>query len=136
MVDDETNPIYCEIYVAKLVRNVATLPKLAAEFEEITDGEEWTKRKNSRTKWAALVASESPRLLEDRFERLLNAPKQSLSKLDLNDSIGRLAARHATTEIRPERTLESKTTYDRNEKVNCHRLRSQIERLEFIIAAS
>ena len=36
--------------------NAAELPKLDAEFEEITEGEELTKKEKLKTKWAALEA--------------------------------------------------------------------------------
>jgi hypothetical protein len=40
----------------KLSLNAAELPKLDAEFEEITEGEEPTKKEKLKTKWAALEA--------------------------------------------------------------------------------
>jgi type I restriction enzyme R subunit len=36
--------------------NARELPKLDAEFEEITEGEELTKKEKLKTKWAALEA--------------------------------------------------------------------------------
>ncbi len=41
---------------SKLSLNAAELPKIDAEFEEITEGEELTKKEKLKTKWAALVA--------------------------------------------------------------------------------
>ena len=41
---------------SKLSLNAAELPKLDAEFEEITEGEELTKKEKLKTKWAALEA--------------------------------------------------------------------------------
>jgi type I restriction enzyme R subunit len=49
-------PIYYESRIAKLGLNAAELPKLDAEFEEITEGEELTKKEKLKTKWAALEA--------------------------------------------------------------------------------
>lgn len=50
-------PIYYESRIAKLGLNAAELPKLDAEFEEITEGEELTHKEKLKTKWAALEAS-------------------------------------------------------------------------------
>jgi type I restriction enzyme R subunit len=49
-------PIYYESRIAKLGLNASELPKLDAEFEEITEGEELTKKEKLKTKWAALEA--------------------------------------------------------------------------------
>jgi type I restriction enzyme, R subunit len=49
-------PIYYESRISKLSLNAAELPKLDAEFEEITEGEELTKKEKLKTKWAALEA--------------------------------------------------------------------------------
>ena len=56
MVDEATKPIYYESRIAKLALNAAELPKLDAKFEEITEGEELTKKEKLKTKWAALEA--------------------------------------------------------------------------------
>jgi hypothetical protein len=41
---------------SKLSLNAAELPKIDEEFEEITEGEELTKKEKLKTKWAALEA--------------------------------------------------------------------------------
>ena len=56
VADKATVPIYYESRIAKLGLNASELPKLDAEFEEITEGEEWTKKEKLKTKWAALEA--------------------------------------------------------------------------------
>jgi type I restriction enzyme, R subunit len=56
VVDKATVPIYYESRVAKLSLNAATLPSIDADFEEITEGEELTKKEQLKTKWAALEA--------------------------------------------------------------------------------
>jgi type I restriction enzyme R subunit len=56
VADKATVPIYYESRIAKLGLNAAELPKLDAEFEEITEGEELTKKEKLKTKWAALEA--------------------------------------------------------------------------------
>ena len=56
MADEATKPIYYESRIAKLALNAAELPKLDAEFEEITEGEELTKKEKLKSKWAALEA--------------------------------------------------------------------------------
>jgi len=56
VADEATKPIYYESRIAKLALNAAELPKLDAEFEEITEGEELTKKEKLKTKWAALEA--------------------------------------------------------------------------------
>ena len=49
-------PIYYESRISKLSLNSAELPKLDAELEEITEGEELTKKEKLKTKRAALGA--------------------------------------------------------------------------------
>lgn len=56
VADKATVPIYYESRISKLSLNAAELPKLDAEFEEITEGEEQTKKERLKTKWAALEA--------------------------------------------------------------------------------
>ena len=56
VADGATVPIYYESRISKLSLNAAALPKLDAEFEEITEGEELTKKEKLKTKWAALEA--------------------------------------------------------------------------------
>ena len=56
VADEATKPIYYESRIAKLALNAAELPTLDAEFEEITEGEELTKKEQLKTKWAALEA--------------------------------------------------------------------------------
>ncbi len=56
VADKATVPIYYESRIAKLGLNAAELPKLDAEFEEITEGEELSKKEQLKTKWAALEA--------------------------------------------------------------------------------
>ncbi len=56
VADKATVPIYYESRIAKLGLNAAALPKLDEEFEEITEGEEQTKKEKLKTKWAALEA--------------------------------------------------------------------------------
>lgn len=47
-------PIYYESRIAKLSLNAAELPTLDAEFDEITEGEEQTRKERLKSKWAAL----------------------------------------------------------------------------------
>jgi type I restriction enzyme R subunit len=56
VADKATVPIYYESRVAKLGLNQAELPKIDEEFEEITEGEELTRKERLKTKWAALEA--------------------------------------------------------------------------------
>jgi type I site-specific restriction-modification system R (restriction) subunit len=56
VADKATVPIYYESRISKLSLNAAALPKIDAEFEEITEGEELTKKEKLKTKWAALEA--------------------------------------------------------------------------------
>jgi type I restriction enzyme, R subunit len=56
VADKATVPIYYESRISKLSLNAAELPRLDAEFEEITEGEELTKKEQLKTKWAALEA--------------------------------------------------------------------------------
>ena len=56
VADKATVPIYYESRVAKLELNATELPKIDEEFEEITEGEELTRKEKLKTKWAALEA--------------------------------------------------------------------------------
>jgi type I restriction enzyme, R subunit len=56
VADKATVPIYYESRISKLSLNAAALPNLDAEFEEITEGEELTRKEKLKTKWAALEA--------------------------------------------------------------------------------
>ncbi len=56
VADKATVPIYYESRISKLSLNAAEMPKIDAEFEEITEGEELTKKEKLKTKWAALEA--------------------------------------------------------------------------------
>ena len=56
VADKATVPIYYESRIAKLGLNAQALPKIDAEFEEITEGEEQTNREKLKSKWAALEA--------------------------------------------------------------------------------
>lgn len=56
VADGSTVPIYYESRIAKLGLNIAALPGLDQEFDEITEGEEQTSREKLKSKWAALEA--------------------------------------------------------------------------------
>ncbi len=56
VADRATVPIYYESRISKLSLNAAELPTIDEEFEEITEGEELTKKEKLKTKWAALEA--------------------------------------------------------------------------------
>ena len=66
VADKATVPIYYESRISKLSLNAAELPKIDEEFEEITEGEELTKKESSRRSgprwrrwWAIRSASRS-----------------------------------------------------------------------------
>lgn len=54
--DKATVPIYYESRLAKLQLPETEKPKIDADFEEVTEGEETERRERLRTKWAALEA--------------------------------------------------------------------------------
>jgi type I restriction enzyme, R subunit len=56
VADKATVPIYYESRISKLSLNAKELPKLDAEFEDITEGEELSRKEQLKTKWAALEA--------------------------------------------------------------------------------
>jgi len=56
VADGATVPIYYESRIAKLGLNQAALPAIDAEFDEITEGEEESKKEKLKTKWAAMEA--------------------------------------------------------------------------------
>ncbi len=80
-MNEDAGPIYYESRIAKLGLNAAALPNLDAEFDEITEGEELSKKEQIKTKWAALeaVVGDPKRLrliakdLVEHFERRLEA---------------------------------------------------------------
>ncbi len=72
--DKATVPIYYESRIAKLGLNASELPKLDAEFEEITEGEELTK-KERRAAWDAARQTErsaARRVQEPRGDDCIN----------------------------------------------------------------
>jgi len=81
VADKATVPIYYESRISKLSLNAAAMPKLDAEFEEITEGEELTRKEKLKSKWAALEAlvGDPKRValiakdLVDHFEKRLEA---------------------------------------------------------------
>jgi type I restriction enzyme R subunit len=56
VADGATVPIYYESRIAKLGLNIAALPRLDDEFDEITEGEEQSSREKLKSRWAALEA--------------------------------------------------------------------------------
>lgn len=56
VADKATVPIYYESRIAKLALNASELPKIDEEFDEITEGEEFSRKEKLKTKWAALEA--------------------------------------------------------------------------------
>ncbi len=56
VADKATVPIYYESRISKLSLNAAALPGIDEEFDEITEGEELTKKEKLKSKWAALEA--------------------------------------------------------------------------------
>ena len=56
VADKATVPIYYESRISKLSLNASAMPTIDAEFEEITEGEELTRKEKLKTKWAAMEA--------------------------------------------------------------------------------
>jgi len=56
VADKATVPIYYESRIAKLGLNAAALPRLDDEFDQITEGEEDTRKEKLKSKWAAVEA--------------------------------------------------------------------------------
>ena len=56
VADKATVPIYYESRIAKLGLNAAEMPKIDNAFDEITEGEEQTKKEKLKSKWAAVEA--------------------------------------------------------------------------------
>lgn len=54
--DGATVPIYYESRLAKLVLDEQEKPQIDQDFEEVTEGEEATKKEHLKSKWAALEA--------------------------------------------------------------------------------
>ncbi|MBI3981721.1 MAG: type I restriction endonuclease subunit R, partial [Gemmatimonadetes bacterium] len=79
--DRATVPIYYEGRLAKLALDQAERPRVDADFEDLTEGEEVERREKLKTKWAqleAVVGAEKrvkliARDLVDHFERRLEA---------------------------------------------------------------
>ena len=106
VADGATVPIYYESRIAKLALVHAELPKIDAEFEDITEGEEEVRKAKLKTKWAALEALVGDREriglvakdLVDHFEKRSDAmPGKAMAVcmsrricIDLHDAILRL----------------------------------------------
>lgn len=81
VADQATVPIYYESRISKLRLNADALPKLDDEFEEITEGEEFTRKEKLKSKWAALeVLVGDPKRIQliaadlvEHFEKRLEA---------------------------------------------------------------
>lgn len=81
VADGATVPIYYESRIAKLALNASELPKIDEEFEEITEGEEETRKEKLKSKWAALevLVGDEKRIaliardLVEHYERRLEA---------------------------------------------------------------
>lgn len=81
VADRATVPIYYESRISKLALNADALPKIDEEFEDITEGEELSRKEKLKSKWAALEAlvGEPKRIrlvaadLVSHFERRLEA---------------------------------------------------------------
>lgn len=56
VADKATVPIYYESRIAKLGLNAAALPKIDEQFDDITEGEEDSRKERLKSKWAALEA--------------------------------------------------------------------------------
>ncbi len=69
-------PIYYESRLAKLELDEAERPKIDAEFDEVTEGEEASARRGSRRKWAQLEAVVGA---EKRLEAGRRGPRRSTS---------------------------------------------------------
>jgi len=79
--DGATVPIYYESRLAKVILDETERPRIDAEFEEVTEGEEIERKEKLKTKWAQLEAIVgSPRRLElvardivEHYEKRLEA---------------------------------------------------------------
>ena len=79
--DRATVPIYYESRLAKLALDESERPRIDADFDDVTEGEEAERREKLKTKWAQLeaVAGAGPRLaliardIVSHFERRLEA---------------------------------------------------------------
>ena len=70
--DGATVPIYHEGRLAKLELSEAERPKIAPDFEEVTEGEEVERTEGLKSKWAQLAAVVgSDRRLEARRSRFI-----------------------------------------------------------------
>jgi type I restriction enzyme R subunit len=107
--DNATVPIYYESRLAKLELEESERPKLDAEFEEITEGEEIEHKERLKTKWAqleALVGTE--KRLKLIAEDLVKHFEERLSVMDGKAMIVCMSRRicvelyKAITAIRPE----------------------------------
>ena len=56
VADEATKPIYYESRIAKLGLNAPALPTIDAEFDDLTEGEETSRKEQLKSKWAAMEA--------------------------------------------------------------------------------
>jgi type I restriction enzyme R subunit len=109
VADKATVPIYYESRVAKLGLNASELPKIDKEFEEITEGEELTRKDKLKTKWAALEALVgNPRRIALVAEDLVKHYERRLEAMEGKAMIVCMSRRicvemyNAITKLRPE----------------------------------
>ena len=109
MDDKATVPIYYESRLAKLGLNEGELPKIDEEFEEITEGEELTRKEKLKTKWAALEAMVGdPKRIELIAADLVQHFEQRLEAMDGKAMIVCMSRRicvelyNAIIELRPD----------------------------------
>ena len=83
VTDGATVPIYYESRIAKLALNVAELPKIDNEFEDITEGEEQSQKEKLKTKWAAQEALVgNPKRIKRVAEDLVQHYERRLEAMD------------------------------------------------------
>ncbi len=126
VADKATVPIYYESRIAKLGLNAAALPTLDEEFEEITEGEEQTRKERLKTKWAALEAlvGEPKRIallaadLVQHFERRLEAMDGKAMVVCMSRRIC-VDLHNAIVKIRPEWISGKDDSEDAEKKKAC-----------------
>jgi type I restriction enzyme R subunit len=109
VADKATVPIYYESRVAKLGLNASELPTIDKEFEEITEGEELSRKEKLKTKWAALeVLVGNPKRIDLIAADLVNHYERRLEAMEGKAMIVCMSRRicvelyNAIIKLRPE----------------------------------
>lgn len=126
VADKATVPIYYESRIAKLSLNAAELPKIDREFDEITEGEEQTRKEKLKSKWAALeVLVGDPKRIALIAADLVTHFEKRLEAMDGKAMVVCMSRRicvdlyHAIVKLRPDWASAQDDDTEAEQSKNC-----------------